>query len=220
MSQLSRFDFSLAPGQQIDVVIKIPRESRGVIQGVVIDDKDKFVENAVVKLFEVEKKDKCHDKCHDKDKDKDKDKCRDKCKDEYDECRDKCHDKCHDEDKDKDKNKCKDEYYDEYKDKDKDKDKDKCHDKCHDEDKDKDRDKDECCLIPITHTFTDECGQFIFGPLCCGKVYAIKVWSNDICLCSESIEMRPECKCIAPKKCRDCHKEYGECNCEYEEELY
>ena len=35
-------------------------------------------------------------------------------------------------------------------------------------------------LIPITHTFTDECGQFIFGPLCAKKKYTIKVWFHDV----------------------------------------
>jgi hypothetical protein len=37
-----------------------------------------------------------------------------------------------------------------------------------------------CSLTPITHTFTDECGQFIFGPLCAKKKYTIKVWFNDV----------------------------------------
>lgn len=37
--------------------------------------------------------------------------------------------------------------------------------------------KSDCCdLRPLTHTFTDECGQFLFGPLCPGKKYAVKVW--------------------------------------------
>lgn len=37
-----------------------------------------------------------------------------------------------------------------------------------------------CLLRPITHTFTDECGQFLFGPLAAGKHYVIKVWVNDV----------------------------------------
>lgn len=39
---------------------------------------------------------------------------------------------------------------------------------------------DECCLKPLTHTFTDECGQFMFGPLWPCKRYAIKVLINDV----------------------------------------
>lgn len=35
-------------------------------------------------------------------------------------------------------------------------------------------------LKPVTHTFTDECGQFVFGPLYPNKCYVIKVWLNDV----------------------------------------
>ncbi|HWT75562.1 MAG TPA: hypothetical protein VN258_12725 [Mobilitalea sp.] len=35
-------------------------------------------------------------------------------------------------------------------------------------------------LKPLTHTFTDECGQFVFGPLWPCKSYVIKVWINDV----------------------------------------
>lgn len=34
-------------------------------------------------------------------------------------------------------------------------------------------------LKPINHTFTDEYGQFLFGPLCPNKKYLIKVWFNE-----------------------------------------
>ena len=37
-----------------------------------------------------------------------------------------------------------------------------------------------CAVKPITHTFTDDCGQFLFGPLCPHKRYLIKIWVNDI----------------------------------------
>lgn len=39
---------------------------------------------------------------------------------------------------------------------------------------------DPCSLKPITHTFTDECGQFIFGPVCPNKKYIIKVWHDHV----------------------------------------
>ena len=35
-------------------------------------------------------------------------------------------------------------------------------------------------ICPITHTFTDEYGQFLFGPLCPNKAYILKVWFNDV----------------------------------------
>lgn len=38
----------------------------------------------------------------------------------------------------------------------------------------------ECRLKPLTHTFTDECGQFMFGPLTACKQYVIKVWINNV----------------------------------------
>ena len=34
--------------------------------------------------------------------------------------------------------------------------------------------------VPITHTFTDENGEFVFGPLCPDKDYAISIWVNDV----------------------------------------
>jgi hypothetical protein len=48
-----------------------------------------------------------------------------------------------------------------------------------------------CLLIPITHTFTDECGQFIFGPLCPKKKYTIKVWFHDVNI--RELEISPVC---------------------------
>lgn len=35
--------------------------------------------------------------------------------------------------------------------------------------------------FPVSHTFTDEHGEFVFGPLCPGKKYAIDIWVNDVC---------------------------------------
>lgn len=37
-----------------------------------------------------------------------------------------------------------------------------------------------CKLKPLTHTFTDDCGQFLFGPLCPHKHYVIKVWIDSV----------------------------------------
>lgn len=33
---------------------------------------------------------------------------------------------------------------------------------------------------PVTHTFTDKDGEFVFGPLCANKFYEIQVWANDV----------------------------------------
>lgn len=94
--RLVKFDFKPEENEQIEAVIKIPKEPRSVIHGIVKDSKDKIVKDAVVKLFELP-----DPSCP-------------------------------------------------------------------------------CDLIPLTHTFTDECGQFLFGPLSPKKHYIIKVWINNI----------------------------------------
>jgi hypothetical protein len=33
---------------------------------------------------------------------------------------------------------------------------------------------------PVSHTFTDEYGEFVFGPLCPDKKYAIDIWVNKV----------------------------------------
>lgn len=33
---------------------------------------------------------------------------------------------------------------------------------------------------PVSHTFTDEYGEFVFGPLCPDKKYAIDVWASKV----------------------------------------
>ena len=33
---------------------------------------------------------------------------------------------------------------------------------------------------PVTHTFTDKDGEFVFGPLCPNKSYAIQIWVNKV----------------------------------------
>lgn len=33
---------------------------------------------------------------------------------------------------------------------------------------------------PVSHTFTDKDGEFVFGPLCPHKSYAIEIWANKV----------------------------------------
>ena len=33
---------------------------------------------------------------------------------------------------------------------------------------------------PVSHTFTDKEGEFVFGPLCPHKSYAIEIWANKV----------------------------------------
>jgi len=95
-SQVVKVEFTPGENEQIELVVKVPEEPRSIIHGIVKDDCDKVIENAVVKLFEQD-------------------------------------------------NPC-----------------------------------NPCSLKPITHTFTDKCGQFLFGPLMPNKHYVIKVWVNDV----------------------------------------
>ena len=50
---------------------------------------------------------------------------------------------------------------------------------------------------PVSHTFTDKDGEFVFGPLCPDKKYAIDIWANRV----EHVKI---CKTI--KKDRKCLK--------------
>ena len=43
---------------------------------------------------------------------------------------------------------------------------------------------------PVTHTFTDKNGQFVFGPLCPHKQYAIEIWVNRV----EHVKICEVCK--------------------------
>ena len=33
---------------------------------------------------------------------------------------------------------------------------------------------------PVSHTFTDENGEFVFGPLCDNRVYEVEIWVNKV----------------------------------------
>lgn len=135
MSQLAKFDFCITPNQQLDATIKLPKEDRGVIHGQVIDECNKPIEDAVVKLFELD------------------------CK--------------------------------------------------------WDGKKPGCQKMqPITHTFTDECGQFLFGPLCANKFYFVKIWVNDVCVTQDHVEFKRDCSCIHPRPCCEECCNPSECKCE------
>lgn len=60
---------------------------------------------------------------------------------------------------------------------------------------------------PVSHTFTDKEGEFVFGPLCPHKSYAIEIWANKV----EHVKI---CKvCNKDKNCLKgidlcCDKEY------------
>ena len=67
---------------------------------------------------------------------------------------------------------------------------------------------------PVTHTFTDKEGEFVFGPLCPGKEYALEIFVNDVKhvkICAKG-KKRNE-KCLKGVKLDKCDKkiEHEEC---------
>ena len=66
---------------------------------------------------------------------------------------------------------------------------------------------------PIGHTFTDCEGEFVFGPLCPGKQYAIQIWVNDTKKIKICAKCHHEGKCLKGdkhEKC-DCFLESDKC---------
>ena len=76
---------------------------------------------------------------------------------------------------------------------------------------------------PVSHTFTDEYGEFVFGPLCPDKKYDIQIWVNNVkhikvCSkchregkCLKAMEIKP-CTCFIGKK-EEIEKCKENCNC-------
>lgn len=116
--RMVKFNVTPEENEQIDAVIKVPEETRSVFHGVVIDECNRPIHNAVVKLLTMD------------------------CNNEH--------------------------------------------------------------LEPITHTFTDKNGEFLFGPLCAHVKYVIKVWINNVK--TREIVIRPEEseeECIHRHPCDD-----------------
>ena len=71
---------------------------------------------------------------------------------------------------------------------------------------------------PIGHTFTDKEGEFVFGPLCPGKVYALQIWVNDTKKIKICAKCHHEGKCLKGEKCDKCdcfmnwHKDWDKCD--------
>ena len=121
--KLTKFSIVPCENEQIDAVIKVCEENRSVFYGVVLNECNEPVEDAVVKLLEVNK---------------------------------------------------------------------------------------DGCLEPKYHTFTDEDGQFLFGPLCPGIEYVIKVWIKHEK--SRMIVIHDDDCNHVYADCDDCPHEYVDCD--------
>ena len=49
---------------------------------------------------------------------------------------------------------------------------------------------------PVSHTFTNEAGEFVFGPLCPNKCYEINVWVNKVKHIKVCAKCKHEGKCL------------------------
>lgn len=117
-------DGVIAAGKQFDLEIKLPEDNRNVIYGIIKDCYGDPIEDAVVKLIEVNSD-------------------------------------------------------------------------CRDEDR-----------RPVTHTFTDKEGEFVFGPLCPNKEYEIQVFASKVKHCKVCTECKREGKCLKGVKldCKPMHR--------------
>ena len=57
---------------------------------------------------------------------------------------------------------------------------------------------------PIGHTFTDKEGEFVFGPLCPGREYALQIWVNDTKKFKICAKCHHEGKCLKGDKHDKC----------------
>ena len=69
---------------------------------------------------------------------------------------------------------------------------------------------------PVSHTFTDKDGEFVFGPLCPDKIYEVQIWVDQV----KHVKLCAECgrhgKCLKGVKleCKKPHyeNEYDQCD--------
>ena len=63
---------------------------------------------------------------------------------------------------------------------------------------------------PVSHTFSDKDGEFVFGPLCPDKSYEVQIWVNNV----KHVKICAECgrkgKCLKGVKL-DCDKQDNDC---------
>ncbi len=68
---------------------------------------------------------------------------------------------------------------------------------------------------PVSHTFTDKDGEFVFGPLCPDKHYEIQFWANKVKHCKQCVECRKQGRCLKGVK-MECKDYKGTCKEEKE----
>lgn len=69
-------------------------------------------------------------------------------------------------------------------------------------------------LKPVSHTFTNNEGEFVFGPLCSNKKYAIQIWKDDVKHVKICVKTRTDVSCLNSINIDCDQKEKNEDNCE------
>ena len=58
--------------------------------------------------------------------------------------------------------------------------------------------------LPVSHTFTNDDGEFVFGPLCPDKEYAIDIWVNSVRHYKMCVKVERDYDCLKGKPAKDC----------------
>ena len=73
---------------------------------------------------------------------------------------------------------------------------------------------------PVSHTFTDSEGEFVFGPLCANRFYEIEIWVDKVKHCKICTKVEHDSDCLkgikmdCKKDCiKPCHNNDHEDNC-------
>ena len=69
---------------------------------------------------------------------------------------------------------------------------------------------------PVSHTFTDKNGEFVFGPLCANRFYEVQIWADFVKHCKICTKAEHDGKCLKGIKL-DCKKDCKK-NCDLETE--
>lgn len=73
---------------------------------------------------------------------------------------------------------------------------------------------------PVSHTFTDKEGEFVFGPLCPDKEYEVQIWANKVKHYKVCADLKHEGKCLKSTELKDCDFKPGpKPDCRNEDEL-
>ncbi len=69
---------------------------------------------------------------------------------------------------------------------------------------------------PVSHTFTDKEGEFVFGPLCANRLYEIDVWVDRVKHCKVCTTCKRDGKCLKGIEidCPPCEKHCDDKDCD------